>query len=297
MQKHEIVRRFLDEGMLISPQLLTSLENENLEESISEAKAVNALVFSSKKPYEVSIQKNETKGKLKPADIASFYKSKYEGIRDILKNRADAVSINRLGSVFGDTAAIGMVSELFPNGFVIEDTTASIQVISKERPDIDDVIAVKGAVRENRIFASEVIYPDIPILRKIKSLGMSIAFLEAGQQATADIRFSFEPLDACRLMPNPAHIRVKKDRESMYIVAYQPPSEISIRKVTELLKKRHLMLDKAQIRAATDYFILKEEPDIVWIRSKTSGKLVYKGILVVCGPAAINLQTKHVDFI
>ncbi|MBI2675405.1 MAG: hypothetical protein HYX24_03035 [Candidatus Aenigmarchaeota archaeon] len=297
MQKHEIVRRFLDEGILISPQLLASLENENLEEAISEAKAVNAPVFSSKKPYEVSIQKNEIRGKLEPADMASFYKSKYEGIRDLLKNRVDAVSINRLGNVFGDTAAIGMVSELFPNGFVIEDTTASIQVISKERPDIDDVIAVKGAVRENRIFASEVIYPDIPILRKIKSLSMSIAFLEAGQQAAADIRFSFEPADACKLIPNPAHIRVKKDGESMYIVAYQPPSEIGIRKAAELLKKRHLMLDKSQIKAGSDCFILREEPDIVWIMSRTSEKLVYKGTLVVCGPAVINLQTKHVDFI
>ncbi len=298
MQKDKIVRRFLEEGILLSPQTLESIDDADIEGTIQQARKEKCLVFGTKKaPYELVIEKITIKDRLQPADMASFYKKKFEGLKRILETKVEAVSINRAGKAFGSATIIGMVSEILPNGFVVEDTTGAIDVMSKDKPDIDDVIAVKGVGREGKFFASEIIFPDISILRKTRSIDMSITFLDEQKESGADICFSFEPLKDCNVLPNPGHIRLKKGEESMYIIAYRPPFPITCKKAADLLKKRHLQLERNQIGSDKDSFIMADEPEIIWLHSNAAEKFVYKGTLIVSGQAIINLRTKEVEFI
>ena len=161
--KEEIVKRFLDEGVLISPKTLRAINEHNIDDFIRKAKNEKEIVFENKNKEKDTITMKNTikKQKLTTQDFVSYFNNRYEGLKKILLEKTDAVSINKTKNAFHTVSVIGMVSEYTPNGFFLEDTTGVIETITEKRPEKDDVVCVKGDVREGKLFASEIIYTAI----------------------------------------------------------------------------------------------------------------------------------------
>ena len=123
--------------------------------------------------------------------FVTYFKNRYEKLRDILINRAElnnAISIKRVleKKPMEKVAFIGMVVEkaITKKGNLIielEDTSGkSIKVIAnKERRELmedalrivhDEVVGVTGTVGEGIIFANSLIFPEIPLGKELKKL-------------------------------------------------------------------------------------------------------------------------------
>lgn len=121
-------------------------------------------------------------------DFVRYFRLRYEGVRELLMQRRelkDAVSINRVLGKPERTAVvvIGIVKDKreTKNGNLmlgIEDLSGEIQVVvSKSRGELfevagdvvlDEVIGVIGVTGNGILFASSLIYPDVPVTNELK---------------------------------------------------------------------------------------------------------------------------------
>lgn len=121
-------------------------------------------------------------------DFVSYFKARYNALKEILQNRQDlqnVVSINRLNtkSKAPRIELIGMIVEkrITKNGGVsitLEDPTGQITlIINKDKKELvnlaknlvpDEVIGVKGGLSGQVVFANEILTPDVPLTKEIK---------------------------------------------------------------------------------------------------------------------------------
>jgi len=155
------------------------LTDKNTEVKAKEKPESAVKVISS---YESPPKKREAN------DFIEYFNSRYLMLEKLLKNRQgmqNVVSINRISNKKNreEVSVIGMVmnKQDTKNGnciITIEDRTGSIKVlINKNKPDLykttkdvvlDEVIGITGAIGNNIIFASNMIFPDIPMNKEIK---------------------------------------------------------------------------------------------------------------------------------
>lgn len=219
MDKRDIVKKFMEKGVLLSPEELKNIdngnyksilkkhlgeeepeENENLpdEEPFVKNKEAHTIEKEREPPKQNIEQKKEEhlnieikhfpkKEKMEVKDFIDYYNMKYVGLRDILMKKLNAVSINKSKDLISTVSVIGMVKEKAQNGFIIEDQTGSIETISKSEPQTGDVIAVTGTVRENKIFEKEITYPDVPLTFKPRSINGTLFLLK--DDTNKDVKF------------------------------------------------------------------------------------------------------------
>jgi hypothetical protein len=323
MDRKIAVKRFFDEGILISPTILDGVSENNIDNVIRTAKERNMkfignLSFlSAPSPktegidpshgIEVILTEPPEKKKLSPKDFADFYKSKYEGIRELLLKKTQAVSISNIKSTFSDATAIGMIKEMNPQGFVLEDPTGEIVVSSKEAGLAEnDVVAVTGFVREGRLIESKVLYPDVQLSRKICSIGARIILApKISEKTTGDHILT---TDSSRkpdgkttvIRSSPAWVEIRKDDEKIRLVHVSVDSEVTPDEATAWLKKRHLPHEK-MIRSPENPFLLRDIPDILWVISKSRWTKIYKGVTIISitqnDAAIVNLENKEIEVI
>jgi len=121
-------------------------------------------------------------------DFVSFFNARYKSIESILRNRQELQNITTINRIINkrereNISLIGIVSDKHTtkNGNImltVEDPTGSIKVlINKNKPELltladeivlDEVIGIVGANGDNIIFANNVLWPDIPLNRKLK---------------------------------------------------------------------------------------------------------------------------------
>lgn len=121
-------------------------------------------------------------------DFIEYFNSRYLLLEKLLKNRQgmqNVVSINHISNKKNreEVSVIGMVMDKqeTKNGnyiITVEDRTGSIKVlINKNRPDLytiakdivlDEVVGIVGVNGSNIIFASNLIFPDVPMTKEIK---------------------------------------------------------------------------------------------------------------------------------
>ena len=136
------------------------------------------IIFS----YDIKPKKREAN------DFIQYFNNRYKAIERILRQRQELrniTSINRLISKRdrGQVSVIGMVSEkrYTKNGnyiLTVEDKTGYIKVlVNKNKPDLfrttrdvvlDEVVGIVGVNGDNKIFASNLLFPDIPLTKEIK---------------------------------------------------------------------------------------------------------------------------------
>jgi DNA polymerase II small subunit/DNA polymerase delta subunit B len=307
--KEKIMRQFLKEGILISPETLEKITETNLEHMLEKGKKSKSFVFSfqEEKPEPViEVRKLQKRLKLQPQDFAKYYNTRFEGLRDILlKKMEDVVSVANAKKSGSAIATIGMVREQTQRGFIIEDTTGNAEVISKnEDVGIDDVIGVKGAVKEEKLFAEEIIWPDISMSHKHNRPDFILTLSEKAEHIDGDFLITPEAVHGFDKkktpLPNPGWITISKDSLIVTVLVYKPDKKATQKEVLTWLRKRHLYPDKNQIRGTDDPFLIDTIPDVLWIVSDERWTDNYKTVIIVSSdgkvPAEVNLATGEVVF-
>ncbi|MCK4496590.1 MAG: hypothetical protein KAU24_00220 [Candidatus Aenigmarchaeota archaeon] len=320
--KEEIVRKALEAGILLTPGLLETLNEEKLEEMIKEAKQKDKTVLTererpTKSRLIIKVKRVVPKAKLKPEDFTRYYNNKYEGIKKLLLKKLDAVSINKVGESYDEISIIGMVKEPTPRGFVLEDPTGEIEVISNKEPEADDVIGVKGTSREGKLIEKEIISPDIPLdyrSKKIKNLSLLLttSLTDKAMALTQATNFTLIPKlgdenlnekekeQVITDFTNPTWITISTPEDEMNILVYSPGEEIEQKQVIDYLRKRHLSPKRNKILGPDDYFFIEPVPDILWLISPKKFLENYKGVTIISfeapDAARVNLGTREVEF-
>ncbi len=319
MDKKEIIKTFFEHNVLLSPELLEKVNENNINEILSRAKQSKTAVVTELEQKPTSLQeilfevKKTTQNKrLSAQDFAKYYNNKYEGIKNILLKKIgaekDIVSINKTKNTFSDVLVIGMVRELTPQGFILEDPTGETDVISEEKTDPDDVVGVKGSVRENKLFAKEVTVPDIPLSREITKIDASVFLTTEAIEHPADFTIVSNidrildvknTTNRAVVSANPSWVSISKDNKKLNIIVYKSQDEADKNKAISYLKKRHLSPQRNQIMSQEDPFLLNPIPDILWLVQKESWAENYKGVSIISGtaPVKINLETRNVEFV
>jgi len=285
MEKQKIVERLLEEGILISPDILD--QNKDIDTILKEAREKNALMLATKpkteQPITISISQPKKLESLTVEDAVKFYSNKHEGIKKLLKDKVDAVSVVNAKKAFADASVIGMVKENIQKGFLLEDPTGEIEIVSKDKPQLGDVIGVKGFTREGKIFSNNTIYPDVPLSRKIGSVR---ATLTLGKENKFYVELNNNKQD----IESPAWIRITGGGE-IKVLFYNPNRKVTISEAKQLLMKRHLSPKGGEIIFPGDPFLIDPIPEILWIPSVENKTEIYKGVLIVCKEKEkINLQ-------
>lgn len=213
-QKKQIIDSLFRKNYLFSPDVLTRIpDNYNLDYFISIEKNIPRLdrvtYISGDKFVELLSIKTDTDSfykelssklkiirayepEMKKREVSHFvtyFKNRYEKIKEILINRAEltnAISIKRVleKKPMEKVAFIGIVSEksVTKKGNIIieiEDPTGrAVKVlINHERHEImqealkivhDEIIGVTGTMGEGIVFSNSIIFPDIPLSKELK---------------------------------------------------------------------------------------------------------------------------------
>ena len=320
--KEEIVRKAMEAGLMLTPDLLEKLDDSKLEKMILEAKEGGRtfLMDRENQPRSkimVKVVRVSPKKKLTPSDFVNYYNNKYEGIRKFLLKKMDAVSINKVREGYEELSIIGMVRELTQRGFVLEDPTGEIEVLSKNQPDTDDVIGVKGIAREGKFIEKETILPDIPLdnhLKRIRNLSLFLttALTDKTRSLIQSTNFTLIPnIEGGALnekeekqvitnLTNPTRITISSMGNEVNILVYSPGEETDETKAKDYLRKRHLSPGRNTILGPEDCFLIDDAPDIFWLVSPKKFLENYKGVTIIScqspDAARVNLETREVEF-
>lgn len=275
MDKAAAVRALAAAGVLVSPELLGNATAEQLEQLLKK-KPGQLFVTALAEPLALRVERAPSAGDAAVADLVQAYQRKFERLRDLLLRRPELQDAVSLASMSGRAAGIGMVRELTGTGFVLEDPTGTVEVVlpeSTERPDIDDVIAVRGEMRGQQLVASELLFPDVPLPKQLPAVQGELLLGVPGP-------LSFLPITSV------AWARLG----ALTIVSWEPPTPLTERAAIRLLRKRWLPL--APRPGPIEPALLEPVPDILWLRCDPPWTATYKGVTLIASQgASIDLAT------
>jgi hypothetical protein len=325
MDKKELVRKLLRKGIMVTPDDLERLNEENLEEFVrnrgfkkthangpetqeaGDGEKSGADQSEAGTGLRISVARAEAKPRISTQDFVSFYRERFQTLRGLLAKRVDAVSINKTRNVFSNLSVIGMVKEKTGRGFIIEDETGEIEAVTDQELGEDDVVGVTGLVKEGRLFAGEITFPDLPFNRDIGKLAGVRIFIGRSlpKDAEADAFFiagkaESERKDVTSGLSSPSAIVLVRENERVAMLYFMPGPGAGLHQAGEWLKKRHLPLGREDVLGPMDHSVLDPVPDIIWLDLEEKGSSLHKGVLVVSpgpGGALVDLESKEVEFV
>ncbi len=284
MNKQQLVTKFLESGLLLTPKTLEDFsDKEDINSIINSVKSTNITLIKpnqtqTKPTLSYKINHQTHKQKLTTKDYTEYYNKKFNVIKNILTSKIDAVSINNLQKE-KEACIIGMIVDKINKGYLIEDQTRQVEIISDQQLQKNSVLGFKGVLKE-KFFANEVIYPDIPLNKQTKK--------------TPEITLTTKQIETTRLTisPNskekkeniisnfdlPAQISINLDQE-IKILVDKPELKVTKIQATQTLKQRFL----PETNTPNQNNIIEEVPDIFWIIQQEEWKENYKGVLIVSG--------------
>ncbi len=331
----DLVKDFLDKGILLSPGVVGKVKKKDLKEitkKMGRKVVVTGEVLCAVRGTGVEILRehkklDETK---RITEFVDFYNKRFEFLRGLLEEKLEIekiTSINKLNT--GRVTVIGMVREINDKGFKIEDSTGSVFCRSDERLLEDEVVAVAGNFDRKDLCAEKIIYPDIPLNKKINLTKEDCRVLFTKKLTKEP---SHEPSHIFTFDLNPeilgsisAEIITKKEGlkkgpgrtglglpslleisgvkifvfENKEMEEIKKKTEIKDEKnlITSLLKRRHLL---PHVYTEGDPYLLKDIPDIIFFSGgKESFFLNYKGVSIVsvAGKESflVNLKTRDYE--
>ena len=310
MEKEAIVRKLLSLGVMTTPETLKKIEEIGLDAFLEKISKSQGAVFheeeKSRDRLSCCIAGPVERPEMTPDDVIKANAEKFRKISGLLLRKMDAVSIKNIGRTSAKLSIVGMVKDKTGQGFVLEDETGEIEVISNEKVELDDVIGVRGWLREKALFAQETVYPDIQIDRAVNSMDNTLLLLgeSASKNREADMvltpAFFRDAGGKEKAIQNPAWIFLEKGSKKMAIVVYRPEEKTGRDDVMAWLKKRYIGSGRAP--APEKSRIIETVPDIFWIVSANEPWTTnYKGITLVSfdngNQASIDLRTRKIEFV
>jgi len=200
-KKREIINALLKNGILVSSELLGSINNNESMAKIFDmlkSKPIEDAVIDidlnsiAKEQQEDKIKivysyKDEPK-KREPQDFVDYFNNRYKAIEKILKQRQELKNTISMNKIINkkekeNLSIIGMVNDkqTTKNGnllLILEDPTGLMRVlVNKNKPSLfneandivlDEVIGVAGVNVDSLMFANNIIWPDVPANRELK---------------------------------------------------------------------------------------------------------------------------------
>jgi DNA polymerase II small subunit/DNA polymerase delta subunit B len=295
MQSQDIVRELTKKGVLVTPEILKKIKDDpgSIQDLQKKPKT------GAKKRLSVKIIALKNNNRMSPQDFTAYYNNRFSKIKNMLLKKMDALSINKVKEEFSQVSVIGMVREKTAQGFILEDMTGEIDVVSNESVKQDDVIGITGAVREGKLFQSEAIWPDVPLTNKPNTITettlLLTTFLDENLVKTidgfslvfffgkADIDLSDDKKTKLFELQNPCSATINKEGKDYNILVYKPPEPIIPKEAICYLKRRHLSPKKDQIKSTIDQFIIDPVPDLFWVVSNQRHIERYKGVTLIMG--------------
>ncbi len=204
---NKIIKSFMDKKILLSPDVIEDIKEDSYLDLINKYYNKEVIVLTKEilndkkvevkkdleeikverrvkiiKSYEAESRKREVK------DFVSHFKARYNKIKNILINRQDlqnVLSINRaIEKNNEEVSFIGIIYDknLTKNGnisIILEDLTGIITaIINKEKECfnlaknlvLDEVIGVKGSIRNKVLFVNDIFIPDTPYNKELKKV-------------------------------------------------------------------------------------------------------------------------------
>jgi DNA polymerase II small subunit len=176
-----------DDPFTLNEKIL-ALDDEETSEVEEEKEVVEEEVNSEEKQHKFNVEIEKSYDKLpsdkKMIDFVKFFNARYKALEQMISSRAQMqgrISIGRLKNKDDRqmVSIVGLVKdkEFTKNGHLIltmEDPTGSFKVlISKTKADLfndgseltlDEVIGVVGTTSKTLIFATEIIWPEVPFM-------------------------------------------------------------------------------------------------------------------------------------
>ncbi len=291
MSKQELVSRFLEAGVLLSPDVLEQMNDKDVDDIVNRAKKNKELVISDiEQQTKVDVVKVKQKKKLSPKDFVDYYQKKHQMLGEILSKKVMPVSINKLGS--GQATIIAWVREAGNGVLTLEDATGTIEARCDFGGPNKTTLGFRGEAKEGVFFVKDVVYPDIPLKREIPKIDSDLLLTTnqnkitppGGDPKKGDITFVYGD----QIKTNPCLSKVTRSGVNVNLLSYEPPKEASQQNAINYLKNRFIPED-----SPNEKFLLVEVPDVFWLIQDKQFAENYKGVTIVSGKEVeINLGTR-----
>lgn len=299
MDTESVVRELTQRGIIVTPEMLEKIRKGETGLPPTQPREEKKRTERPPKPtLSVKIRKTERLPKMSPQDFISYYNKRYEGLKSILLRKMEALSINKIKDTFSEVSVIGMVRDKTPGGFIIEDATGDIVVVGAGEVEPDDVVGVRGTIREGQIFLTELIWPDVPLNNKTGNIqgttlllttglgenimenldDFSLVFVSGGEAGGLSAGARKNVIAG---LPNPCHATIKKENSELTLLIYVPEKKIAPENAARLLRRRHLSPEKKHIFSTSDPFLIEPVPDIFWIVADKQHVERYKGVTII----------------
>lgn len=307
MDKKKIVQTFLDSGLLLSPKIIDNINEDNIntylktknlivEENPKKGNPKEEKPKGNKSEITVNFHNSKSKPKLTIQDFVKYYNEIYEHLRNTLLKKTNATSINKIMNAVSEVTVIGMIKEITQQGFILEDPTGEIEVITNQSLDVNAVIAVTGVVREKKLFKQEIIYPEIPLPKNIPKFEGNLLLTTGEAKENYDVIFTTTGIKGHKIKSNPTWAEIEKRDKKITVLIYTPDSPIEEMDIIKHLQKR--LLPSKSITPNKN-ILIETIPDIFWLIQDKEWTKNYKGITIISTDktAAINLNTRECKFI
>ena len=283
MNKQQLVTKFLERGILVTPETLNKItEGDDIESIINSTNTVFAKP-SQQHPstFTFKIKQNQQKEKITPKDFIEYYSKKFEALKNILVQKADAVSINNLQQE-REACIIGMVGDKTSRGFHIEDQTGRLEAVCSEPQKQSAVLGFKGVLKDKTFVVKDLVYPDIP-LSKQSTTHQKLTLTTKQTTDTNNLTISPNNKEkADNLISNfplPTTVTISMNQQQTTVLIFQPHEPTNKNQATQHLKLRCL----PETNIPNQNNIIEEVPDIFWIIQQDEWKENYKGVMIVSG--------------
>jgi len=286
-----IIEDIIKEGVLVEPKAaerMAAMLDDERAETMERIRTEKPLVLS-EEFFENVIEVSEIRErkKISISESAAALNSYFNALQSLFEKRNRAVSISNASE---SATVIGLVKNILPDGFEIEDQTGAIKAVSKTQVDEDDVVMVAGKVIQKVLYADLVEFPDAPERQARKSpKKCEIVFGKPAGGADYSISFGEKisiGKNSLVVGKNPARVKIN----NIIIMVHNSNSGKDVSPL-QVLKKRRLPGTLAP---------MAEVPDILLLRGAENVLENYKGVTTAAtndkSVARINLRTREAKF-
>jgi DNA polymerase II small subunit/DNA polymerase delta subunit B len=315
MEKLEILKSFLEEGIQLTPKALDLIfENQEIIEKIKKyAREKDLILIDEKvllelkrmeKQQEVRILYPEEELSFSLQDVLEMLKERFEFLSKIIQENHHISNLTSLHKAKklkkGEEATvIGMVKDKTTYAIILEDFTGheTIQLDAKivERLSFDDVVAIKIRKEEETFVGDKIFFPSLTFFRKTTTLEKEVIIHNS--EIKVENRTVAMKLDEI--------LRVYIGEYKLFLLnskiieAYKQKNERELDTLISLIERRHLnpsfFLCKKFYKK--DLFLMDEIPDsIIVFNSKEALYKAYKGINIFFLPPDKKLFLKEKKF-
>ncbi len=288
MDDSALVRELTSRGIIVTRDVLERAKSGGIGSVAGHAKKkAPAKVY-------VRIHRVPARETMAVREFGEHYTKRFEALREMLLKRTSAVSISNAKESSSPVSVIGMVRERTSNGFLVEDNTGDLGVVSGEAVAPDEVVAVTGRTREGLLIAESIERPGIPEQAVPgKPPGLMLLLTTFMDQGLRESLGGFDVVIAPENsgigggekiisdVPNPGKLSVFRGESELRVLLYRPPEPCQPEDPVRWLEARHLLPGTNEIISVPDPFLIDPVPHIFWVISGERRVAFHRGVSII----------------